>query len=262
MKRKLGFSLVELSIVLVILGLLVGGVLAGKSLIRAAELRTVTTEYNRHYTGVQSFRDRYFALPGDMTNATAFWGIAGGTGNDGTCRSTYYTGITTCNGNGDGTLANSTGSYESYRFWQHLANAGLIEGSYSGGGAGLYVGGTDVPISKHSAGAIWVTNYTACPITGNTARFDGNCGNTMFTAIRDTVTPGWYGGLDPSEAWNIDTKSDDGMPGTGRIVAPWSGSYSASGVKCTLAANSAEMTAAYNISVPDKACLLWARFQK
>lgn len=66
------FSLVELSIVLVILGLLTGGILAGQSLIRAAELRAVSTEYNRHFTAIQSFRNRYMALPGDMNNATRF----------------------------------------------------------------------------------------------------------------------------------------------------------------------------------------------
>jgi prepilin-type N-terminal cleavage/methylation domain-containing protein len=69
------FSLVELSIVLVILGLLVGGVLMGQSLIRAAELRRVVTDYNKYTTAVQSFRDKYFALPGDMTNAQNFWGV-------------------------------------------------------------------------------------------------------------------------------------------------------------------------------------------
>src|SRR5438552_4058186 len=82
------FSLVELSIVLVILGLLVGGILSGQSLIRAAELRSVTTEFSRYLAAVQSFKDKYFALPGDMANATAFWGIAGGTGSDATCLST------------------------------------------------------------------------------------------------------------------------------------------------------------------------------
>lgn len=58
------FSLVELSIVLVILGLLTGGILAGQSLIRAAELRAVSTEYSRYITATQSFRDKYFAVPG------------------------------------------------------------------------------------------------------------------------------------------------------------------------------------------------------
>ena len=71
---RAAFSLVELSIVLVILGLLTGGILTGQNLIRAAELRSVVTEFQTYQTAVMTFRDKYFALPGDMTNATDFWG--------------------------------------------------------------------------------------------------------------------------------------------------------------------------------------------
>lgn len=70
MSQRNAFSLVELSIVLVILGLLVGGILAGQSLIRASELRAVTSEQARIVTAIQAFRDKYFALPGDMRNAS------------------------------------------------------------------------------------------------------------------------------------------------------------------------------------------------
>ncbi|MFZ4540565.1 MAG: pilus assembly FimT family protein [Rickettsiales bacterium] len=76
--QQRAFSLVELSIVLVILGLLVGGILSGQALIRASELRAVVTEYNRHAVDTKTFRDKYFALPGDMANATSFWGRVGG----------------------------------------------------------------------------------------------------------------------------------------------------------------------------------------
>ena len=82
MNQRHAFSLVELSIVLVILGLLVGGVLSGQSLIRAAQLRSVTTQFANYRAAVFTFRDKYFALPGDMANASAFWGSAGGTGAD------------------------------------------------------------------------------------------------------------------------------------------------------------------------------------
>ena len=60
------FSLVELSIVLVILGLLVGGVLSGQALIQAAQLRAVSEEYTKYTTAALTFRDKYLATPGDM----------------------------------------------------------------------------------------------------------------------------------------------------------------------------------------------------
>lgn len=57
------FSLVELSIVLVILGLLVGGILAGRALIHASELRGVHTEFNQYKTAVMAFRNKYLLYP-------------------------------------------------------------------------------------------------------------------------------------------------------------------------------------------------------
>lgn len=97
--RHRGFSLVELSIVLVILGLLVGGVLAGQSLIKAASARKTLAWNTGMQTNFNTFRDKYFALPGDMTNATDFWGrsTAAGvcTGQPGTPSATG-----TCNGDG------------------------------------------------------------------------------------------------------------------------------------------------------------------
>lgn len=74
LSRVRGFSLIELSIMLVILGLLVGAVTAGQSLIRASELRSVTTDIERYRAGIATFRDKYFGLPGDLLNATSFWG--------------------------------------------------------------------------------------------------------------------------------------------------------------------------------------------
>lgn len=135
LRSQSGFSLVELSIVLVILGLLTGGILGGQALIRAAELRSVSTEYQRWTTATQTFRDKYFALPGDMTNATAFWGALDGNNGIGPdCRG-ESTGLPTCNGDGNGRIESNTESavstHEKWLIWRHLVNAGLIEGSYT-----------------------------------------------------------------------------------------------------------------------------------
>lgn len=207
-----GFTLVELSIVLVILGLLTGGILAGQSLIRASELRSVTTEFHRYVTATQSFRDKYFALPGDMSNATKFWTSAGGTGSNGACQAVTTT-TTTCNGDGNGLIAifNSNGVNESPRFWQQLSLAGLIEGAYTG--SALTAIGTSAPVSKIGS-ATWMASGTAGYITGDAYGFGGEYGNSLQYFNFPSGLP-----LKPEEAWNIDTKTDDGKPGYGKIYA-------------------------------------------
>lgn len=125
------FSLVELSIVLVILGLLTGGILAGQSLIRASEIRSVSADLQRLHSAVYSFRDKYMAFPGDMPNATRFWGVRAGTGSDLTCHQTIGSTTGTCNGDGDGRIEFITGDSamfgERFLAMQHLARAGLMK---------------------------------------------------------------------------------------------------------------------------------------
>lgn len=215
------FSLVELSIVLVILGLLVGGVLSGQSLIRAAELRSVTATYSTYAAAVRSFQDKYFALPGDMTNATQFWGSAGGTGADIACFTAQTTGArNTCNGNGDGQIFSSAFDYsERFASWKHLANAGLIEGNYSGvtaGAAGTYTEslGTNVPRAKLSNGFFDLTFEPA------NATLYATASQLNINAIGIYATGSAARGiLKPEEAWNIDTKFDDGSPVYGKVWA-------------------------------------------
>ena len=70
-RTEAGFTLIELSIVLVIIGLIVGGVLVGQDLIRAAEIRATITQVEKFNTAVNTFRDKYGAIPGDMNNGVA-----------------------------------------------------------------------------------------------------------------------------------------------------------------------------------------------
>ena len=216
-QTRRGFTLVELSIVLVILGLLVGGVLTGQSLIRASELRSVMTQYNGFTTAVNAFKDKYFALPGDMTNATSFWGTAAA---GAACATTAGTGTATCNGDGNGQIpASSTNSNEMFRFWQHLANAGLINGTYDGithGTSNFSSTTANTPAGKIS-NSLWGILYFG-PITGSTGIFD-NTYNNFFQFGATTVNADPQGAiLKPEELWNIDTKMDDGKPATGKIL--------------------------------------------
>lgn len=65
MKNK-GFTLIELSIVLVIIGLIVGGILIGRDMIRAAEIRSLISEKNQYIVATNNFRNKYNAMPGDI----------------------------------------------------------------------------------------------------------------------------------------------------------------------------------------------------
>lgn len=217
MMKRHAFSLVELSIVLVILGLLVGGVLAGKSLIRAAELRAVGAEYARYKTAISAFRDKYFAVPGDMANATGFWGTAG------TCpgvNASPSTDATTCNGDGDGAVEASPN--ELFRFWQHLANAGLIEGQYTGvPGATATIQaslGVNAPRSKLANAGWGLHDRTGAQLVSSTYQFEGDYTNSLAFGGGGTGAPD-ITVMKAEEAWNIDTKLDDGKPGLGVVRA-------------------------------------------
>lgn len=247
-----GFSLVELSIVLVILGLLTGGILAGQSLIRASEIRAVATETSRHIAAIHAFRDKYLAQPGDLANATSFWGSMTNCG----VASPSGTGTQTCNGNADGSIgqpaaASQTG--ERFNYWQHLANAGLIEGNYTGiagaGGVNHSLIGINSPASRISTvgwGVGSVTGYYA----GNTISFSGDYGTRLNvgTQTSDGFSNGPF--LKPEEAWNIDTKIDDGRPGRGRVLPSyWD--------DCTTATSETQLDADYLLTEANKVCGLY-----
>ncbi len=248
--KRDGFSLVELSIVLVILGLLVGGVLGGQALIRAAEMRAVTVEFGKYNTAYHSFRDKYLALPGDMTNATSFWGSLSGSGSTAACLTIPSTDTRTCNGDGNGRIDNSTASYENVRAIQHLANAGLIEGHYRGYFSGSPLPGVDVPVSKVDASAVWSFEWIGSE-PGSPATFAGEYGHVGYL----TANAAPYVLFKPEEAWNVDTKIDDGKPGQGKVQAyKGDGTYA-----CTDKAGQAvgaDSGASYNLAHTGKSCYL------
>lgn len=249
-----GFSLVELSIVLVILGLLTGGILAGQSLIRAAEIRSVAADYQRYSTARYTFRDKYFALPGDFRDATRFWGRLNSnswcaTNSAATVNST--TGV--CDGDGDGLLGDSavaSQSSEALQSWRQLAMAGLIEGSYTGiagvSGGADYDFGINSPSSRISS-AGWGANYddNRAGTTVSLLRF--NYRNAMTVGGDDGI---WadYPRFKPEEAWNIDTKVDDGKPHVGKMhTYPF-------GNNCTTAASNTDTTGEYVLTQTSLAC--------
>lgn len=215
-----GFTLVELAIVLVILGLLTGGILAGQSLIRAAEIRSIGADYQRYQGATYAFRDKYLALPGDMPNATSFWKRADTGAVGGTCAdSVNNKGLGTCNGNGNGYISDLV--WEQFRFWEHLQMAGIIEGGYTGvtnSGWVDSIPGMNVPASKISGACFGAARWTAQ--TGSGSMFPTTETNIFMIGAPATLPNGYCANpiLLPEEMWNIDTKFDDGKPAYGKIV--------------------------------------------
>lgn len=203
-----GFSLVELSIVLVILGLLTGGILSGQSLIKAAEMRKVTTSATQLQTSIYTFRDKYMALPGDMTNAYRFWGTQAG------CTDTTLTtaNLTGCNGNGNGRIDDLTDGGEDLRAYQFMAYAGLIEGTYTGEPAptgNKRQQGVNIPAAIMNRGSWWINWQEILQF--------GKSGNNMHFGAEGATYP-IVATLSPQDLWNIDTKLDDGKPNTGAVT--------------------------------------------
>lgn len=256
---RAAFTLVELAIVLVIIGLVTGGIMAGQNLIRNSQLDAVIAEYQHFKSATHQFKDKYLALPGDYSMATDQWG----TMSSGTCpNATGGAGTETCDGDGDDFVSAGSGaanqSNELFLFWQHLKNAGLIEGAYTGiagsSSKNTHVVNVNAPASKIKSGG-WAAQ-SSNDINGSARAFDGSY-NLFFTLghsseeqFRDPI-------LLPKELWGIDKKIDDAMPATGFLVAR-------DRVDCavdsdgsaltTSAGDAAKIDAIYNLSEDTEKC--------
>lgn len=259
-----GFTLIELSIVLVIIGLIAGGILVGQTLIHQAQVNKVITDLQKYMRAAQTFRTKYDALPGDFANATQVWGTASDCNTFGTATTGQ---AATCNGNGNGVVGpgmNYGASYcpntvagggaltndglcvnrEQFTFWQQLANAGMIEGQYSGAVAGgtQYGGGNgpnpgvNVPDSGYN-----VASFSGCCLFSDLAwmvlsegTMQGSLGGTRYAnapytnalALAAIGTPPSYfywQGITPGDMYNIDLKIDDGLANSGHLQAVQTG---------------------------------------
>lgn len=118
MNKQTGFTLIELAIVLVIIGLLLGGVLRGQELINSARVKNITRDFQNVQVYVYGYQDRFKALPGD--DAIAATHLTG---------ATNPAGANVNNGRIDGAWDSASPADESYLFWQHVRLAGLAPGS-------------------------------------------------------------------------------------------------------------------------------------
>jgi len=113
MKKQSGFTLIEIAIVLVIIGLLLGGVLKGQEMMTNAKIKRTSNDFNGISAAIFSYLDRYSAFPGDDPNAEARWGVG-----------------VAVDGNGDGLIGGTCfGAGESTELWNHLRLSGLVGGT-------------------------------------------------------------------------------------------------------------------------------------
>src|SRR5689334_4219528 len=113
-RKAQGFTLVEIAIVLVIIGLLLGGILKGQEMINQAKIKNVVADFSGISAAYYGYQDRYRAIPGDDSGAAGRW-----------------TGATAGNGNGvvAGAYNSATVTDESLLWWDHLRRAGFVSGS-------------------------------------------------------------------------------------------------------------------------------------
>jgi prepilin-type N-terminal cleavage/methylation domain-containing protein len=216
-QQQRGFTLIEIAIVLVIIGLLLGGVLKGQELINSAKVKNLINDIRSTSTFVYAYQDRFRRLPGDDTNVVANVG--------GTLATTPN--ATLGNGRINGNWNSTTQTDESYLFWQHVRLAGLASGSAVAGNAGY------IP-----------TNADGGPI--------GITGDAVFTGAG-----GWAAsffvctsGIQGRYARQIDTTIDDGNTTTGsvRVLGTQAGGQLASSAT-TYAVTAADDAALYTLCI-------------
>ena len=222
---KFGFTLVELSIVLVIIGLIIGGVLVGQDLIRAAEIRATVSQMEKYNAAVNTFRVKYGGLPGDLiySQASAYGFFAFSGVNAGSA------GFGDGNGLLSGTFPSVFEEGETFVFWRHLSDAQLITGSFATAGCPIdpvsgLVNFTTMssldclfPSAKLGHGnyiIVFAGDGIVYPSTGvnyfQILGLSSNSGVLNNNSIK---------AMTPIETRNIDAKMDDGNPLGGRVRA-------------------------------------------
>ncbi|MBA3023469.1 MAG: prepilin-type N-terminal cleavage/methylation domain-containing protein [Gammaproteobacteria bacterium] len=208
-QKQSGFTLIEIAIVLVIIGLLLGGVLKGQELINSAKVKNLATDFKNIPVFIYGYQDKFRSIPGDD-------GLAASHVTGATEASTPTTGLngTACvpgagnagcvaNGVLDGFWNSTTVTDESVLFWQHVRLAGLAPGATTPGVEGY------MPVNA-VGGEIGIqggtSNTTNTPITG---------GGVAIRGSYVICSAGILGKF----AKQLDTQMDDGNTASGSMMA-------------------------------------------
>ena len=202
MKRnQSGFTLIEIAIVLVIIGLLLGGVLKGQELINSAKVKNLATDFKNIPVFIYGYQDKFKALPGDETQPKLDEHFP--PANTATAATTV---ATLANGVINGNWNDTTTASESFVFWQHVRLAGLAPGP------------TDTT----------VTNYLPTNAAGGTIGIQSGtnvAANSPLNALAGPANPirGSYvicsSGILGKYVKQLDTQVDDGNTATGSMMA-------------------------------------------
>ncbi len=219
-RQQSGFTLVEIAIVLVIIGLLLGGVLKGQELINSAKVKNFANDFRNIPLFIYGYQDRFHALPGDDVNVVAHLPTA--------TQASTPAGL---QGNGviNGNWDTVTVTDESMLFWQHVRLAGLATG-----------------------GTIVAANNTYWPTNADGGRIGIESGSANYILNTDGTTflQGAYvvcsTGILGNFALQLDTTMDDGNPQTGsvRVVAT---NHTRGAVALTTAAIQAAAATSYTV---------------
>lgn len=208
MRSQAGFTLVELAIVMIIIGLLIGGVLKGQELIGNAQVTATVAQLKSIEAATSTFKDTYAGIPGDLKNEDKRLPNCGSA----PCKA---------GGDGDGKLnstPDATLGKEAIAYFPQLSVANLVTGIVPTDGSTSW--GYNFPAAKISAngiipGSITTTSTGLSDALGTTGASAG-----LYMAVVSQVKAAGAGnvGLKPSEASRIDTKLDDGVPDSGAVL--------------------------------------------
>lgn len=193
-QKQTGFTLVEIAIVLVIIGLLLGGILKGQELINSARVRALADQNSAIQAAYFGFIDRYRQVPGDMRDTDAQDAIG----------ANVLTG-----GNGDGRLNNGDLN-EAAAVWEHLSKSGFITGNYDGLHADGYQSPTSAPVNAFN-GYILLSRIESAAY--------GGTGSERLGFVFGEQIP-------VNTMRELDVKLDDGRPHTGVVRVTLGGNFS------------------------------------
>ena len=215
MQKQTGFTLIELSIVLVIIGLIIGGILVGRDMINAAEIRSTISQIEKYETANNVFRLKYNGMPGDLSSNMALtFGFQARTGAIGHGNGDFK--FQSCDGEEINTLFSP--GCETALYWRDLSQAGLIDTQLNTA--------TDDPVefldgeqSLYFPEAKIKGNYIVAFFGGG--GMGGLTNMYAITGLEPTTPGGEYDirrALTVIQAYNIDSKIDNGLANTGRVL--------------------------------------------